>query len=311
MPKQSRPTLRRKKRTKNGFNPALVIPCIVLGAFVILAALGLILEVTKSSSSNVTPGTTTDTASDAEESSSFVRRAVGKPHQPDSTSNNNENNHDAALSHLHPIAPVLPIFTPVPNAEQLVYDLLHNNRPTMAGMQALLQEFLTKLHAFNYEFGQTHEHGAGHAMEIVNNYFELTKQYLGALDKAYRGRSIFPVRTDGSIYLSLAAYREHLLAYTMECAFTQAKDPDKLYIGAVVQNCFGKVNPDGTIDTSGKPCKTGVEVVGETANGRPKTKISDRGPDVNGIADFCAKPEFAKYCANGQVRVLYVHETER
>ena len=36
----------------------------------------------------------------------------------------------------------------------------------------------------------------------------------------------------------------------------------------------------------------------------------DAPPDKNGIEEFCNDPEFVKYCEAGQLRVLYVHETE-
>lgn len=44
--------------------------------------------------------------------------------------------------------------------------------------------------------------------------------------------------------------------------------------------------------------------------GKDMTKVSDAPPDPNGIEDFCNMPEYKKYCENGQVRALYVHETE-
>jgi len=104
-----------------------------------------------------------------------------------------------------------------------------------------------------------------------------------------------------------------LLADTLVYAFKNAARPEKLFVGTVVQNCFGKVGEDGiTIDASGTPCRTGVQVVqgATTANGRPMTKVSDAPPDVNGIEVFCTMPDYKQYCDNGQIRVLYVHETE-
>ncbi|OEU19387.1 hypothetical protein FRACYDRAFT_152079, partial [Fragilariopsis cylindrus CCMP1102] len=79
-----------------------------------------------------------------------------------------------------------------------------------------------------------------------------------------------PIREDDSIFMSIAAFREHLLADTLAYAFSNAKHPEKLFIGAVVQNCFGK----------------------------------------NGIEDFCAMSDYTKYCTNGQIRVIYMHESE-
>jgi len=40
------------------------------------------------------------------------------------------------------------------------------------------------------------------------------------------------------------------------------------------------------------------------------TKVSDAPADRNGIEEFCADPKYKKYYDAGQVRVIYVHETE-
>jgi len=207
--------------------------------------------------------------------------------------------------HLSPPVPYLPIFSKIPDAEYLIEQTLAG-KPTIAGITALLQKYVAEAHDKNVELGAT----TARADRIISNFYELAQKHLVPFDKVYRNKSIFPIREDESIFLSLASFREHLLADTMQYAFTNAKHPDKLFIGAVVQNCFGKVNEDGTIDTSGKPCKTGLEVTGKNAQGRDMTKVSDAPPDKNGIEDFCANAVFKKYCDAGQVRVVYIHETE-
>jgi hypothetical protein len=181
----------------------------------------------------------------------------------------------------------------------------------MAGVIAILQTFLVELHQANAVFHKRKEAGQG-AKEaaITGKFFELATKHLLPFDQAYRGHPIFPIRSDDSVFLSLAAFREHLLKDTLVYAFSNAKHPESLFVGAVVQNCFGKVLDDMTIDTTGLPCKTGMQVVGKNEQGKDQTKVSDAPPDVNGIADFCAMPEYAKYCTNGQVRALYVHESE-
>ena len=69
-----------------------------------------------------------------------------------------------------------------------------------------------------------------------------------------------------------------------------------------MQNCFGLGNVT---------CKTGVRVTGTNPdNGQPITAISDKSPDVNGIEEFCTDPKYVQYCNSGQIRVLYVNETE-
>ena len=42
----------------------------------------------------------------------------------------------------------------------------------------------------------------------------------------------------------------------------------------------------------------------------PQTEVRDAPPDADGVAEFCADPAFARYCAAGQVRLLSVNETE-
>eukprot|EP00546_Thalassionema_frauenfeldii_P017202 CAMPEP_0178898490 /NCGR_PEP_ID=MMETSP0786-20121207/2361_1 /TAXON_ID=186022 /ORGANISM="Thalassionema frauenfeldii, Strain CCMP 1798" /LENGTH=564 /DNA_ID=CAMNT_0020569217 /DNA_START=323 /DNA_END=2017 /DNA_ORIENTATION=- len=237
--------------------------------------------------------------------------AVEKSKNDDDGNNAEEEESEVDTSNLEIMAegglPVLPIFTPVPDGEALIESTMDGSNPTMPGVIALMQKYLKELDAANKRLRDSRNFDA---QKVTETFFDVSFKYLKPFDDAYRGRSIFPIREDESIFLSLAAYREHLLADTLTYAFTQAKDPDNLFVGAVVQNCFGKVLEDGTIDPSGKPCKTGLEVVGKNSAGKDMTKMSDAPPDHNGIADFCAKPSFRKYCESGQVRVLYVNASE-
>jgi len=199
---------------------------------------------------------------------------------------------------LHPSGgiPYLPPFAPIPNAEQLKQDTL-NGKPTIAGIASVINDFLTALHESN-------KHNAdikADLPEMIQSYFELAKEYIAPFEAVYNGKPIFPVRQDGSIFISLAAFREHLLAQTLRSSFQQAEHPDRIYVGVVVQNCFG---------LNGYQCRTGMQVYGKDEKGHDKAKISDAPPDANGIEEFCTDPEFQKYCENDQVRVIYQHETD-
>mmetsp|Transcript_18790 Transcript_18790/g.27003 ORF Transcript_18790/g.27003 Transcript_18790/m.27003 type:complete len:626 (+) Transcript_18790:78-1955(+) len=204
-----------------------------------------------------------------------------------------------------PAIPILPPFAPVENGEALVKDML-NGKPTLAGIVAYLQNFLRDFHDLQVQLAPTKPSPG----EVLQEFNKLAKERLVPFDAQYRGRPIFPVREDGSIFLSLAAFREHLLYDTLKGAIQTAKNPDKIFVGAVVQNCFGKVLKDGTIDSTGLPCKTGFQVIGKNKNGRDMVKVSDAPPDENGIERFCNDPKFKKYCDAGQIRVLYIHESE-
>ena len=285
--KQAAPALRRnKKKSGMRITPQLQMIALVVGGFMFVGLLGLLYEFSQ----------TTTTTNDS--SSGNGDKEVNEKH--------------GDKDYLTPVVPVLPIFSPVPGgpeaAKVLREDTIHHHQATMGGVISILQNFLNQLHQHNRALA-----AQKHVTEktVINDFVQLVQTELQPFEDAYRDETIFPVRDDDSIFLSLAAYREHLLADTLRYAFSHAKHPEKLYVGAVVQNCFGKVGDDGvTIDTSGLPCRTGHVVVGKDQNGHDTTKVSDAPVDPNGIADFCALPDYQQYCANGQVRALYVHESE-
>lgn len=215
------------------------------------------------------------------------------------------------LAHLEPRLPHLPPFASIPNADILIADTLENNKPTIAGIVAILNNFVSVLRSSNIRFS-TAEHSSPkqiHPADIRAAYYSLVSKYLVPLDKALRKASFPIIRDDGSVFLSVAAFREHILADTLRSAFRYASNPDKLFVGAVVQNCFGNQT-----SYDGEACKTGWQVVGQDKKKkkgqRDIRKILDAPPDKNGIEEFCNDPEFVKYCEAGQLRVLYVHETE-
>ena len=205
-------------------------------------------------------------------------------------------NVDKEAPHLKPHFPPMPPHTLSVDlfGEQIITNTLSHNTPTMAGIIAILQRFLQNLHKFLIE------HRDSKAKTVIDEYYALVTKYLVLLEDAYRDKPVFPIREDESIFMSLGAYRDHLLGETLRQAYKNADNPDKLFVGAVVQNCFG-------IDVT---CRTGVEVKGKDERGNPITKVSDRDADVNGIEQFCDDPEYSKYCESGQIRALYVNETE-
>ena len=178
---------------------------------------------------------------------------------------------------------------------EIVPDLLERDAPTIAGIIAIMQRFLSRLRMLLAKHRDEHD-----AVIVLREYYALVDEILRPFESSYRDRPIFPIREDESIFISLAAYRDHLLGATLRQAYKYAAYPEKLFVGAVVQNCFG-------IDVQ---CKTGVEVKGKDEKGQWITKISDKGPDVNGIEEFCSDPLYSKYCIAGHIRVLYVNETE-
>jgi hypothetical protein len=206
--------------------------------------------------------------------------------------------------HLFPKPPYLPPFPTIISSsaimdDTLVYQTLHENKPTVVGIIVILYRFLQELHESNQNIASSKEHDFDH---IRAAYYNLVKKHLVPLDDAYKGRPTFPIRDDESIFISVAAFREHLLADTLASAFTSAAYPSKVFVGVIVNNCFGYDKE--------YPCYGSPKVVGKDKNGRDILQIEDGRPDSNGIDVFCSNTTFSKYCESGHVRVLYVHETD-
>jgi [Skp1-protein]-hydroxyproline N-acetylglucosaminyltransferase len=96
-----------------------------------------------------------------------------------------------------------------------------------------------------------------------------------------------PRRDDGSIFLSLATYRDENCINTIKWAYEKAKNPEKLFVGLVQQNCH-------------KDCMSGILEGGKT---------EPVPPDDDCYKTFC-EGEGKKYCDRGQVRVLNIDEPE-
>ena len=228
--------------------------------------------------------------------------------------NNHVNENGDDISHLYPHIPPLPPINNihrVPDPVKLVEDTLAGHKPTIAGVTLILADFLNHLHMSNKGLAlKAQAKGSSVTRDEVHEAFvHLAEMHLLPLEAeyVYQKKPMFPTRKDDSIFMSLASFRDHLLGDTLKGAFDQAKHPDKLYIGAIVQNCFG-LNPYP--GEEGVQCRTGAQVVGKDKRGRDTTKVSDAPPDKNGIEEFCESEAHKKYCLNGQVRVLYLHENE-
>ena len=230
--------------------------------------------------------------------------------------------------------------------------------PTMAGITALLQRFIAEIHSKNKERIRNKQDGH----RAVTDFYEAINKHIRPFDERYLGagglvrnnsnnnntittnntannttntnnhtahttRHLFPVREDGSLFVSIAAFREPLLKDTLVSAFEHAKYPEKLFVGVVVQNCFGddayanananmynnnNTNTNTTNNNSNdyKPCLTGPLIVGTKSNGKPKRVKLPAPPDANGVRLFCDEPGYRTYCLRGNVRVLYLHDTD-
>jgi hypothetical protein len=127
--------------------------------------------------------------------------------------------------------------------------------------------------------------------EIVwENYLDVTKNTVMRWDDQNKHR--FPKqRTDNSIFVSLGTYRDPYCPMTLKSLYAQAKNPERLYVGLLQQNCFEK------------KCRTGVLVGG---------RVEDMSTDVDCYEEFCKSPEGQRSnaCNTGQVRLFNVNESE-
>ncbi|CAM9164550.1 unnamed protein product, partial [Scytosiphon promiscuus] len=119
-------------------------------------------------------------------------------------------------------------------------------------------------------------------------YKAAADQWLLPMDRASEGQTLFEVRQDQSIFVSLASYRDENCPKTLEEMFSKAIRPEYLYVGLVQQNCV-----------SG--CKTGV-LEGQV--------IEDTEPDVNCYVEFCRTRLGSEFCNSGNVRDFFVREEE-
>lgn len=97
-----------------------------------------------------------------------------------------------------------------------------------------------------------------------------------------------PRRSDGSIFVSIATYRDENCLNTVSNAYGKAKDPTKLFVGLVQQNCEAN-------------CRSGVLEGG---------RMEDVPPDQDCHKVFCESPEGKPHCDAGRVRALHINEPE-
>jgi len=128
------------------------------------------------------------------------------------------------------------------------------------------------------------------ALKIWDTYLDVTKKTVIAWDDANKHR-YHPERNDESIFVSLGTYRDPFCPMTIKSLFSQAKNPENLYIGLFQQNCFEKT------------CRTGVLEGG---------KVEDAGTDVDCYQEFCKSPEgqTSKACGTDHIRLFNVNESE-
>ena len=94
-------------------------------------------------------------------------------------------------------------------------------------------------------------------------------------------------RNDDSVFLSIATYRDESCLNTMTWAYEKAKNPDKLNVGIVQQNCM-------------------ENCLGGLVDGKAQSTPPD--PDCHKL--FCESEIGKQHCAAGRIRALHINEDE-
>lgn len=128
------------------------------------------------------------------------------------------------------------------------------------------------------------------ALEVWEAFLDVTSSLPARWDVENANR--FPKqRQDNSIFVSLGTYRDPFCPMTIKSLFSNARYPEKIFVGLFQQNCFEA------------KCRTGVLKGG---------KVEDAGPDMNCYTEFCQSEEGkrSRACINNQVRLFNVNESE-
>lgn len=156
----------------------------------------------------------------------------------------------------------------------------HKSAPmTLSEVMAFLKSFLKRLNSSNIKHKRATYRG------IWAAYHGLAVKWLYPWDQEYLQRMPYP-KEDGSIYLSVASFRDEFCPATLMAAFEKAKNPDKLFVGLVQQNC------------EEPKCRSGILEGG---------KMVDVETDPDCYALFCSSKIGRKYCGN--VRLLRMKES--
>jgi len=152
---------------------------------------------------------------------------------------------------------------------------------TMNEITTFLSSYISKLHETCVGVKRATYQG------IWQAYHDLTVKTLYPWDREYLQR--MPERRfDGSIFLSIATYRDENCLNTITNAYAKSKNPNMLNVGLVQQNCESH-------------CRSGVLEGG---------KIIDVEPDQDCHKVFCESAIGKPHCDSGRVRALHINEPE-
>ncbi len=169
-----------------------------------------------------------------------INNQINTPFDRESLGNNRENHNVISNQNLRAKNPSLivnnlPQISRKPAFIEEVYD-----PPPLSEIEKNITVYLHTIHKrFTELAGPSVD-----PMEVVENYYEITKNTLLLWDD-YNKNRMPKQRNDDSIYVSLGTYRDPFCPMTLKSLYAQAKHPERLFVGLLQQNCFEKT------------CKTG------------------------------------------------------
>ena len=126
-------------------------------------------------------------------------------------------------------------------------------------------------------------------VQIWELFHDFALEKLYPWDREYLSR--MPVRRDdGSIFLSIATYRDENCINTITGAFKMSHDPTLLNVGLIQQNCVEEPCRSGILDKTGK--------------------MVDVPPDDDCHKSFCESKFGKPHCEAGRVRAIHIKEPE-
>lgn len=157
----------------------------------------------------------------------------------------------------------------------------HDDPMPLDDVIGFLSRFISELHELSIA------NKGANFVEVWKMYHDLVVKTLYPWDREYLKR--MPSRRfDGSIFLSLASYRDENCLSTISNAYSKAKRPELLFVGLVQQNCE-------------ENCRSGVLAGGGMENVEPDD-------DCHRL--FCESEEGKPHCDAGRVRALHIQEAE-
>jgi hypothetical protein len=178
----------------------------------------------------------------------------------------------------------------ISSGKETVEELLHGIRAESLSYKPPMEvhEVIKYLDNWIHQLHETLSHFKDATFEgIWTAYHDLTVKTLYPWDREYLSR--MPIRRDdGSIFLSIATYRDENCLNTLRWAYEKAEHPEKLFVGLVQQNCH-------------KNCKSGV---------LSNLSMVDVEPDEDCYEQFCSTEVGRDVCNRKQIRVLNIDEPE-